>query len=191
MCHGGRVLATSDGQFGTTLGVNESFNTGVAELAINAADFLPTEQDVGQPANSRLFSTRPLFGVKDTAPFFHDNSVATLLEAIQFYDSLEFRASPAFVQVGEISSVTILQSAFDIEAFLKGLVELPFTFTRSLDFGDHAVAGGSTAPMTITITNTGTENLTIDGLTVNGTSNRTGLGHPPARPCEAIQTQSS
>jgi len=169
-CHSGNVLATSDGQFGTTVGVNENFNTGVSTLLINTTDGLPTEQNLGDPPNSRKFSTRPLFGVKNTATFFHDNSVPTLLEAIQFYDRAAFRSSPAFDQVGSIDVVGIPQNARDIQAFLEGLVELPFTFTGTLNFGSQAVSGGPTSAMTVTITNTGAEALTITSLTLNGSN---------------------
>ena len=170
VCHNGKVLATSDGQFDTTLAVNETFNTGVANLLINAVHGLPTEQDIGGMVNSREFSTPPLFGVKNTAPFFHDNSVTTLLETIQFYDTVTFRSSPAFTQVGAINDVSILQNAQDIQAFLEGLVEVPFTFTRTLNFGSQAAGGGATSAMTVTLTHTGTEDLTIDSLTLNGTN---------------------
>jgi hypothetical protein len=168
VCHSGKVLADSDGRFGTTAGVNEAFNTGVVLLPINTIDGLPTEEDMGQPPNSRKFSTRPLFGVKNTAPFFHDNSVSTLLEAIQFYDTAFFRASPAATQVGTIEVVGILQNAKDIQAFLEGLVDLPFTFTRTMNFGNQDVNAGPTSAMTVTLTNTGTEAITITNLTLNG-----------------------
>ncbi len=168
VCHSGNVLADSDGRFGTMTGVNEAFNTGVANLPINTIDGLPSEEDVGAAPNSREFSTRPLFGVKNTAPFFHDNSFTTLLEAIQFYDTAFFRASPAATQVGTIEIVGIFQNAKDIQAFLEGLVDLPFTFTRILNFGDRDVNAGPTSAMTITLTNTGTEAITINSLTFNG-----------------------
>ncbi len=169
VCHSGNVLATSDGQFGTTVGVNEEFNTGVANLPINTSDGLPTEQDLGFAANSREFSTRPLFGVKNTAPFFHDNSVATLLGAIQFYDTAQFVNSPAGVQVGDILDVSSSQKVQDIQAFLEGLVELPFTFTRTLNLGNQAVDDGATSAMTVTLTHTGTESLAIGSRTLTGT----------------------
>ena len=121
VCHNGPVLATSDGQFGTAAGVNEEFNIGVSLLPIGAPGAMPSEQDVGAPANSRTFSTPTLFGLGKTAPFFHNNGVATLLEAIQFYDGPQFRASPAFAQVGAIDAVSIPGNAEDIRAFLLAL----------------------------------------------------------------------
>lgn len=93
-CHSGAVLAQSDGRLGTTAGVNEAFNTGVADLPINTTDGLPREP-ARSSTNTREFSVPPLFGVKNTAPFFHDNSVATLQEAVEFYDSRQFVSSPA------------------------------------------------------------------------------------------------
>jgi cytochrome c peroxidase len=97
-CHGGKALSISDGRFGTTLGVNQSFNTGVVNLSTG----LPTEQDAGQPPNSRKFNVPALFGVKNTGPFFHDGSASDLLSAIDFYNSAAFASSPAGAQVGGV-----------------------------------------------------------------------------------------
>ena len=135
ICHDGKVLATSDGTNGTRLGINESFNTGVSTLPINTTDGLPTEQAMGQAANSRAFSTRPLFGLKNTAPFFHDGSAETLLDAILFYDALQFRLSPAAAQVGAIE-VLNMANALDIQAFLTGLFGCS-TLTAALDLTDE------------------------------------------------------
>ena len=168
-CHSGNVLATSSGAFGTTLGLNQAFNTGVVNLPINTTNGLPTEQAAAKPANSRTFSTPTLFGVKNTGPFFHDNSVSNLLEAIQFYDSLEFRNSPAGTQVGIIGgAVGILANAQDIQAFLESLVEAPVGFTGSLAFGSRLAFSGPSSPLTVTITNIGTASLTIAGVTMAG-----------------------
>jgi cytochrome c553 len=41
------------------------------------------------------FNTPPLVEAADTAPFFHDNSAATLEDAIRFYTTPTFAASPA------------------------------------------------------------------------------------------------
>ncbi|MEO8428270.1 MAG: hypothetical protein ABI651_14265, partial [Verrucomicrobiota bacterium] len=118
-CHGGKALSTSDGRFGTTLGLNDSFNTGVVNLSTG----LPTEQDAGQPPNSRKFNVPALFGVRNTGPFFHDGSVATLPDAIAFYDTAAFTSSPAFAQVGAISTLNF--DVLDIRDFLEALVGQP------------------------------------------------------------------
>jgi hypothetical protein len=120
-CHGGsNALATASPAQG---GVNKNFNTGVVNLPINtntATGFgpLPAESN-GQ----RTFNTPQLFGVRDTAPFFHDHSAATLREAVAFYDLSEFNQSPGGTAVGGIS-LTGAQID-DIVAFLEGLVNLP------------------------------------------------------------------
>ena len=166
VCHSGNVLASSNGDFGTTAGVNENFNTGVASQQINVDQGLPTEQDIGQPGNSRLFNTPPLMGIRDTAPFFHESSAATLLAAVQFYDSPAFRASPAFAQVGAIDAVADAQNAADIVAFLESLVDAPADQTRDLDFG--SVGLGATPSLVATVTNTGQQDVTVSGVAVNG-----------------------
>ena len=167
VCHSGPVLATSSGEFGTTFGVNEAFNTGVSELATNAADGLPTEQDSGEPANSKTFSTPGLFGVADTGPYFHDNSVAELIEAIEFYAGPEFAASPGGQQIGGISALSSPGSAEDIAAFLAALGDRPFTATDSIDFGEVPVA--TVPPIRfVEVTNTSENPLQISDLSLVG-----------------------
>jgi len=117
-CHGGTVLSDADAGLG---GGNQSFATGVVDLAINSGangGFGPLPLEAG---GDREFSTPPLFGVKNTGPFFHDNSVATLTEAVAFYDSVEFNTSAAAGIVGTISLTSAEVDA--IVAFLNALVE--------------------------------------------------------------------
>ena len=166
VCHNGPVLATSDGTLGTALGVNENFNTGVMLQQINIDDGLPPEQIIGQPDNSREFNTPPLMGIRDTAPFFHESSAATLLEAVQFYDSLAFRASPAATQVGTIDAVADPQNAADIVAFLEALIDAPVDLTRNLDFAQVDI--GVSSSLIATITNTSQANITISNAIING-----------------------
>jgi len=93
------------------------FNTGVANLEINRIDQLP-RGDIG-----REFNVPPLFGVSLTPPFFHDNSVTDLRDAVTFYQTGQFTGSPAGQQTGVIG----LNAAEvdDIVAFLESLVEPP------------------------------------------------------------------
>lgn len=117
-CHGGTALATASPAQG---GVNKSFNTGVVNLPINtntATGFGPLP---AESSGQRTFSTPQLFGVRDTAPFFHDHSAATLREAVAFYDASQFNNSPGGTAVGGIR-LTGAQID-DIVAFLEGLVE--------------------------------------------------------------------
>lgn len=116
-CHGGTVL--SDASVG--LAGNQSFNTGVVNLAINSGSnegFGPLPQEAN---GNRQFSTPQLFGVKDTGPFFHDNSMFTLRNAVAFYNTAWFNTSPDGTAVRVISLSD--QNIDDILAFLEALVE--------------------------------------------------------------------
>ncbi len=185
-CHSGPVLAQSDGSSGTIAGVNQAFNTGVADLPINTTDGLPHEPATSL-TNTREFSVPPLFGVKDTAPFFHDNSVATLEEAVRFYDSREFVSSPAGQQVGPIN-LSDPQTVADLLAFLQSLTQVPFAMTPSapspLSFGEQDVDAGATPSRTVLVTNTGSAPLAVTAAIINGP----GAAHfsitdlPPATP---------
>lgn len=122
-CHGGTVLAATTVSIqGKGVGVNAAFNTGVVNREINASFFdnLPPERQGGTgAAGSREFSTPQLFNVKNVGPYFHDNSAATLREAIDFYATAAFNNSPAGLAIGGISinSATV----DDILAFLEAL----------------------------------------------------------------------
>ena len=121
-CHGGKTLSQSDGRFGTVAGVNQSFNTGVHNQPQDAG--LPTEQNLGAPANSRAFSVPALMGVGKTEPFFHDGVFTGGAQfAPFFYAGAEFAASPAAATVGPI----ILSAAdvANIGAFLNAVGEEP------------------------------------------------------------------
>ncbi len=171
VCHNGKALATSSGQFGTTNGANESFNTGVANLLINTQDGLPTEQNVGQPANSRRFSTPGLFGVRKTAPYFHDHSKSDLTEAILFYDSTQFRQSPAALQIGTANLFDgfTVGNVSDIRAFLESLVDAPISFTRQVALLTRCTNGGANV-LTVTVTNTGAVPLTVSSAQLAGSN---------------------
>ncbi len=117
-CHGGTVLSEAGVGLG---GGNQSFNTGVVNLAINTTVATGTGPLPAEAGGAREFSTPPLFGVKNTAPFFHDNSVSTLEEAVEFYDTGEFNTSPGGATVGTINLTSAEVDA--IVAFLNALVE--------------------------------------------------------------------
>ena len=171
VCHDGKALATSSGEFGTSLGANESFNTGVANLLINTQDGLPTEQDIGQPANSRRFSTPGLFGVRKTAPYFHDHSKPDLTEAILFYDSTQFKQSPAALQIGagNLFDGFTVGNVGNIRAFLESLVDTPVDFTRQVTLLTRCTNAGANV-LTMIVTNTGTVPLTLSNVRVAGTN---------------------
>lgn len=124
-CHSGPIFAASVPALG---GGNRAFNTGVSALAINAS--FPDQCLGGQPMpaesnGNRTFSTPGLIGISHTAPYFHNNAVQTLREAVAFYTGPEFNNSPSAFdpQVGTISLSS--QDIDDLTAFLTALDE-PF-----------------------------------------------------------------
>lgn len=112
-CHDGPLLTD-----------NASFDTGVARRPINLVS--PPECDppctpIGEleQGGFRFFNVPVLFGLKNSAPFFHDNSAATIRDAVAHYATPEFNASEggAFV-----SGITLTESEIDdITAFLEAL----------------------------------------------------------------------
>lgn len=77
---------------------NQNFDTGVEALPDRPArltgEKVPADDGFGRPGD-RTFNTPSLVEAADTAPFFHDNSVATLEAAVGFYDGDSFNSSPA------------------------------------------------------------------------------------------------
>ncbi len=94
-CHGnaGANVANIPGLQG-----NQNFNTGVEDLPDNPAKLtgqkVPPDDGLGNPGD-RTFNTPSLVEAADTAPFFHNNSVATLEAAVAFYNGDAFNNSPA------------------------------------------------------------------------------------------------
>ncbi len=89
-------------------GVNFNFDTGVEKLLDQPADLIdpdnnPPDGGFGRDPHPETpgafgdgkFNTPPLVEAADTGPFFHNNSVETLEQAVAFYNSDAFNASPA------------------------------------------------------------------------------------------------
>lgn len=173
-CHSGPVLALSDGSLsGSVSNVNENFNTGVANLLVNlpVGDNLPTEPPGLTPGEStREFNTPGLFGIRLTAPFFHDGSAATLEEAVKFYDKEEFHNSPAGVEVGSLLAANKPEMIADMVAFLESLVELPVDFPRQVSFGLRCPGNAAFTPKFASVTNLSSTTITITNVLLNGTN---------------------
>lgn len=142
LCHSGPVFALAAPELG---GGTQSFNSGVGNLPINLT--FPEACLNGQPmpqedGGNRVFSTPQLIGVARTAPYFHNNAVPTLHDAVAFYAGPEFNTSPAAQNplIGTISMTA--QEIEDIVVFLTALDE-PFV-DCDLDTIDDRVeiAGG-------------------------------------------------
>ncbi len=87
-------------------GFNFNFDTGVENLPDQPADLLDAgnnppdggfggEPNPGGGFGDGTFNTPPLIEAADTGPFFHNHAVATIEEAVGFYNSAAFNASPA------------------------------------------------------------------------------------------------
>jgi mono/diheme cytochrome c family protein len=95
LCH---VNAGATADFGSGNLGNQNFDTGVEDLPDQPADRFgvpnPTDDGLGTPGDG-TFNTPPLVEAADTGPFFHDNAVPTLEDAVAFYDGDSFDQSPA------------------------------------------------------------------------------------------------
>jgi len=140
-CHGGPTRSLADGSLGTGAG-SRRFDTGVSRLAQNDDDGCaggPGDPEPALPAEdgrAREFDTPPLIGVARTAPFFHDNSVADLRDAVAFYASDEFASSPA----GQLLPDPVIMSDQDIDdivAFLEAISIDPSVFPQCDDGIDN------------------------------------------------------
>jgi hypothetical protein len=90
---------------------NPNFDTGVANLTPD----LPADDGFGTPGD-RTFNVPPLVEAADTPPFFHNNAMPTIEDAVGFYFSPTFQQSPSsFFIFQQLSSA---QQA-DIAAFLR------------------------------------------------------------------------
>ncbi len=160
------------GAFAGVLSGKINFQTNVQQLAINGnqGDNLPRDPAVGE---LRDFNTSPLFGVKHTAPYFHDNAIATLRDAVLFYNSSEFQNGPSGFLIDPVSFDNP-QNVDDLVAFLESLVETPFVVgpgsPAAIAFGNQQVAAGLSPSQIATITNTAAEPITITGSLLNGSS---------------------
>jgi hypothetical protein len=96
-------FAVGTGSDGTNLTTNPLLvnrDTGCSNgMAATPGDPLAAEGAGGL----REFNTMPLVGIANTAPFFHDGSVATMRDAIRHYNMPAFNTSPGGIAVGTIS----------------------------------------------------------------------------------------
>jgi cytochrome c peroxidase len=132
LCH---FNAGANQSLSNSLGTTENanFNTGVEDLVgthpiLPSGLVLPRDGGFGQGANpdgsgsfgNGTFNTPSLVEAANTAPFFHNNSVNTIEQAVGFYNSVDrsaFGESPANDLVGGISLNTTQVN--QIAAFLR------------------------------------------------------------------------
>src|SRR6059036_366411 len=95
LCH---VNAGATANFGGGSLGNANFNTGVEDLPDQPARLtgagIPRDDGLGFPGDG-TFNTPPLVEAADTGPFFHNNAVTTIEDAVRFYGTDTFNNSPA------------------------------------------------------------------------------------------------
>jgi cytochrome c peroxidase len=102
-------------------GFNDNFDTGTRLLGTGPNDGgFGQDHQAGMPGfGNGTFNTPPLIEAADTAPFFHNNSAATLEDSIRFYTTPTFAKSPS----GAFGGAFVLNNAAiaNIAAFLRAL----------------------------------------------------------------------
>ena len=92
---------------------NGNFDTGVANLAPN----LPLDDGFsGTGTGDHTFNIPPLVEAADTPPLFHNNAAATIEDAVAFYSSATFQASPSSVFINQPLDTA---GQADVAAFLR------------------------------------------------------------------------
>ena len=124
-------------------GNNRNFDTGVESIRLLDVDLalIPSDGGFGEDGadtdgdgvddifGNGTFNSTPLIEAADTGPFFHTNAFETIEEAVGFYNTAEFGASPSGPAVGlraaEIEQVgrllRVLNTAFNIDIALQRL----------------------------------------------------------------------
>jgi hypothetical protein len=135
----GRLLASLDGQGkcanchfdiqGAGLNANFNFDTGVSKRPSNPT--LPADDGFKHPTDPNNqshpgdgFNAPPLIEAADTAPFFHNNSAATVEDAIRHYTTQEFAQSggATFISGGDKIPIALSDDQIaKIGAFLREL----------------------------------------------------------------------
>ncbi len=100
--------------FGVGAGLNANFDTGVEDLPNQPADLIdplhnPADGGFGQDADptdgsgDNTFATPPLIEAGDSGPFFHNNAIETIEEAVNFYNSDAFANTAISGGIGGIN----------------------------------------------------------------------------------------
>jgi cytochrome c peroxidase len=103
-------------------GVNFNFDTGVESLSLQT---VPRDGGLGKDFNASInafgdgtFNTPPLVEAADTGPFFHNNAVDTIEEAVEFYTTAAFGNSPSGAFTGGAINLNTSQIQA-VAAFLR------------------------------------------------------------------------
>jgi mono/diheme cytochrome c family protein len=151
-CHNNTVLAGFS-----------PFDTGVSNQDVNEG--LPTEPP-GQELSTRKFSTPMLFNIRANGPFFHDNSAATLEDAIRFYTTPFFASAadgfPIALDASQVTQVAAFLTSLAPRSYVveSGGADVTRAGTR-VDFGLVAIHGGR-ASRSLVVRNTSSAPITFE-----------------------------
>ncbi len=152
LCHGnaGARATLGAGNLG-----NLTFNTGVEILPNHPARPTgePMPPDGGFGKNPRVeggfgdgsFDTPPLVEAADTGPFFHNNAVQTIEEAVDFYNGPEFNNSPSAQEIGGGINLDQIQTV-EVAAFLRVINALE-NIRSAIQFFKSALLAEETGPV--------------------------------------------
>ena len=103
-------------------GTNRNFNTGIENLPSQPADLIdptnnPPDNGFGNPGNG-TFNTPAVIEAADTGPFFHNNSIETIEEAVGFYNGDAFNNSPSglFLKATDSAGIGIHLETTEVSA---------------------------------------------------------------------------
>lgn len=137
------------------LNVNFNFDTGVEQMADKPANtiagMLPTDGGFGTSPHPTIagafgngtFNTPVIVEAADSGPFFHNNAVSTIEEAVGFYNSNAFKNSPSgqFLAATDTGGVAIRLEATQVEAvaaFLRVINALE-NIRAAVEYGDTTI----------------------------------------------------
>ena len=137
-------------------GQNANFNTNVEQLPSQPADLVlpaqlnPADGGFGQGApppgvfgiGNGSFNTPVLVEAADTGPFFHNNSIATIEGAVDFYNSEAFNNAPGFgaliggirLEATEVEAVAAFLRVINALENIRSSVELEQRATTTGNF---------------------------------------------------------
>jgi hypothetical protein len=157
---------------------NLNANTGIEKLPISfrTATNMPSDGGFG-PAPGTLqtgfgstrFNVPPLFEAAMTPPFFHNNAITDIEDAVAFYQSTEFLDSPATQFAIPQLTTTSIQNIAGFLRTLSALTNIARVRKRVLYLEANATEGGTTI-MTQAIADAQSAVRVLTAPELNGTS---------------------
>src|SRR5262249_20687333 len=144
ICHRNAGASTQLGSL--NLG-NTNFNTGVEDLPNQAArqvdNTIPIDGGLGKSPRpgggfgDGSFNVPPLVEAADSPPFFHNNAVLTIEDAVAFYTGTTFNSSPAVTEIAGGINLTGAQVRA-VAAFLR-VINVLDNIRSAIGFQENAL----------------------------------------------------